>query len=145
MAFQTENIRKFALGVGFDLVGFTPADPLPQHEQALRAWLSAGYAGEMAYMARDPSRRANPKQILPEAKTIICLALNYYPGDHPQIESSDQAWPVRARGVGASEGEWRDEEGAPGYERRRVGDPPQAEVGFLQYRTGSQLWKEMRG
>lgn len=84
MAFQTENIRKFALGIGFDLVGFTPADPLPQHEQALRAWLSAGYAGEMAYMARDPSRRANPKQTLPEAKTIICLALNYYPGDHPE-------------------------------------------------------------
>ena len=84
MTFQTEDIRKFALGIGFDLVGFTPADPLPQHEQALRAWLSAGYAGEMAYMARDPSRRANPKQILPEAKTIICLALNYYPGDHPQ-------------------------------------------------------------
>jgi epoxyqueuosine reductase len=35
-------------------------------------------------MARDPSRRANPKQILPEAKTIICLAMNYYPGDHPE-------------------------------------------------------------
>ncbi len=78
-----EKIRQFAQGIGFDLVGFTPADSLPQDEQALRAWLSAGYAGEMGYMARDPSRRSNPKQILPEAKTIICLALNYYPGDHP--------------------------------------------------------------
>ncbi len=102
----TEKIRQFALGIGFDLVGFTPADPLPQDEQALQAWLSAGYAGEMAYMARDPSRRANPKQILPEAKTIICLALNYYPGDHAEIkiESEDQpasgGLPAGARGVG---------------------------------------------
>ncbi len=78
-----EKICQFALGIGFDLVGFTPADSLPEDEQALLAWLSAGYAGEMGYMARDPSRRSNPKQILPEAKTIICLALNYYPGDHP--------------------------------------------------------------
>jgi epoxyqueuosine reductase len=78
-----EKIRQFALGVGFDLVGFLSADPLPQDEQALRAWISAGYAGEMAYMVRDPSRRSNPRQILPEAKTTICLAVNYYPGDHP--------------------------------------------------------------
>ncbi len=78
-----EKIRQFALGIGFDLVGFTPADSLPQDEEALRTWLSNGYAGEMGYMARDPSRRSNPKQILPEAKTIICLALNYYSGDHP--------------------------------------------------------------
>ncbi len=99
-----EKIRQFALGIGFDLVGFTPADALPQDEEALRTWLSNGYAGEMGYMARDPSRRSNPKQILPEAKTIICLALNYYPGDHPhEAESEPLALPGRARGVGASE------------------------------------------
>jgi epoxyqueuosine reductase len=111
MGSLVEKIRRFARGIGFDLVGFTPADSLPQDEQALLAWLSSGYAGEMSYMARDPSRRSNPKQILPEAKTIICLALNYYPGDHPyEGESEPLALPGRAclpdrraRGVGASE------------------------------------------
>jgi epoxyqueuosine reductase len=84
----TQKIRQFAQGIGFDLVGFTPADPLPDDDQALQAWLLEGCAGEMAYMARDPARRANPKQILPEAKTVICLAMNYYPGDHPEQKES---------------------------------------------------------
>jgi len=84
MTSLTERVREFAYGIGFDLVGFSSADPSPEHEQALQAWITAGYAGEMAYMARDPSRRANPKQILPQAKTIICLAINYYPGVHPK-------------------------------------------------------------
>ena len=34
--------------------------------------------------------------------------------------SEDQALPVQARGVGACEGEWRNEEGAPCNERRRI-------------------------
>src|SRR3972149_3756281 len=84
MTSLTQKIRQFAQKLGFNPVEFTPADPLSDDEQALQGWLSAGYAGEMAYMARDPARRANPKQILPEAKTIICLALNYYPGVHPK-------------------------------------------------------------
>jgi epoxyqueuosine reductase len=92
-----QKIRQFALEIGFDLVGFTPAEPLSNDEQAFQAWLSAGYAGEMAYMARDPARRANPKQILPEAKTVICLALNYYPGDYPEMNIESERPHINGR------------------------------------------------
>ena len=97
MTSLTQKIRQFAQEIGFDLVGFTPADSLPDDEQALQGWLLAGYAGEMAYMARDPARRANPKQILPEAKTVICLALNYYPGDYPEIKVESEPPHINGR------------------------------------------------
>jgi epoxyqueuosine reductase len=79
----TDKIRQFAHHAGFDLIGFVSADRRPGHEEALRSWLAAGYSGEMHYMARDPSRRADPKTILPQAKTVICLGMNYYPGNYP--------------------------------------------------------------
>jgi epoxyqueuosine reductase len=47
-------------------------------EVYLQDWVSKGYAGEMAYMTRDPQRRGRPREILPSAKSAIVLALNYY-------------------------------------------------------------------
>ena len=91
------KIRQFAHSIGFDLIGFTPAVSLPEHQKALESWLQAGYGAEMAYMSRDPARRANPRHSLPGAKTVICLALNYYPGDHPEEDSSHVNGGVKGR------------------------------------------------
>lgn len=128
-----QKIREFANRIGFDLVGFTSADPLPGHEQALQAWLSAGYAGEMAYMARDSSRRANPKQILPEAKTIICLADNYYPGDYPQTKGKPLA--LSGRAPGQASGSASDWPGWGGIEGE-AGRPPQTKGRISRYAWG---------
>ena len=70
--------------LGFDLVGITPADP-PPHVDEYRAWLARGYQGEMAYMGRPDRvvRREDPDVILPGARSLICVGLNYYPGDAP--------------------------------------------------------------
>ena len=80
----TGSIRRRARELGFDPVGFIPATPLPADEAALRKWLRDGMAGDMGYMARDPGRRADPRKSLPGARTVICLSLNYYPGDPPE-------------------------------------------------------------
>lgn len=77
----TAEIKSYARKIGFDLVGITTAAPLEKDEQRLAAWLKAGFAGEMAYMARSPSRRARPQELLPEAKSVICLGTYYYPGE----------------------------------------------------------------
>ena len=80
----TEKIKRFATDeAGFDLVGFSSA-ALPEiHEKSLNTWVEQGFAGSMDYMKRDPQRRAHPKQILPSAKTVISLAINYF---HPEDE-----------------------------------------------------------
>jgi len=69
-------IREKALELGFDLVGIAPAGPAPGAEQFL-AWLEAGYHGQMAYLAKAPERRLDPRAVLPNARTIVIVGLSY--------------------------------------------------------------------
>lgn len=75
----TESIRNHALRLGFSAMGVAPARILKQDEVALDQWLTLGYYGEMAYMAREPIRRSRVSEILPGAQSVIVLAMNYYP------------------------------------------------------------------
>jgi epoxyqueuosine reductase len=77
----TEQVCERAQSLGFDLVGISPAFPVP-HLDAYSAWIAKGYHGEMAYMARAGrvERRENPAAILPGVRSVVCVGLNYYPG-----------------------------------------------------------------
>jgi epoxyqueuosine reductase len=68
-----------ARDLGFDLCRFAGAER-PEHAAEFRDWLNRGDAGEMNYLTRNSERRCDPRQILPEAKTVIVLALNYFQG-----------------------------------------------------------------
>jgi epoxyqueuosine reductase len=78
----TSDLKQYALGLGFDAVGIAPAALPARHGAALHRWLDRGFQGEMAYMARAPQRRADPRDVLPGARSVVSLAVNYYPGDH---------------------------------------------------------------
>ncbi len=80
----TERICRQGRALGFDLVGVAPVRPTPRIE-AYHAWLAHGYHGEMGYLARPDrvERREDPTKILPGAKSIVCVGLNYYPGAPP--------------------------------------------------------------
>ena len=73
----TESIKQKALEVGFDLVGITDAGPI--ESRRLTDWLEKGYAGQMSYMHRNFDKRIHPANLLPNAKSVICVALNYKP------------------------------------------------------------------
>lgn len=47
------------------------------------AWIAKGRHGTMGWMARDTARRADPRAILAEVRTVISVALGYYPGEWP--------------------------------------------------------------
>jgi epoxyqueuosine reductase len=53
-------------------------------------WLSKGYHGEMSYLARNLEKRLDPGQILPEAKSIVSVALNYLYPENASINEPDQ-------------------------------------------------------
>ena len=72
----TAALKAEAHRIGFDLVGITPAVPAP-HAAALDGWLAAGYAGEMAYLARNAVRRADPREAVPGARSIIACGVHY--------------------------------------------------------------------
>ena len=82
MSILSDEIKEEARRLGFDAVGITSAELPPRYGRFLNRWLTRGYHGEMGYMARAPRRRSDPTVVLPGAKSIISLAMNYYPGDH---------------------------------------------------------------
>lgn len=74
----------------FDAWGVARIEPIDEEISHLRKWLESGYAGEMRYMHNNLHLRANPKELLPEAKSMIMVLMNYYPrqwqpADRPQI------------------------------------------------------------
>ncbi len=85
MASLTEKIKAKAITLGFAKVGIVAADALNEEAGRLAEWLGRGYHGEMAWMAREPEKRADPRSIFPAAQSVIVVALNYYtPFEHAE-------------------------------------------------------------
>ncbi|HYE14536.1 MAG TPA: tRNA epoxyqueuosine(34) reductase QueG, partial [Pyrinomonadaceae bacterium] len=74
----TRGIKRRARALGFDEVGVVRADALEEEGARLREWLARGHHGEMRWMARDTERRTSPSLLLPGARTVVSVALNYY-------------------------------------------------------------------
>ncbi|HEY1170625.1 MAG TPA: tRNA epoxyqueuosine(34) reductase QueG [Verrucomicrobiae bacterium] len=72
-----EAIRQRALELGFDLCRFTSANP-PASGPHLNEWLAEGKHGEMGWLQRNAYKRTDPQQVLPGARSMICLAISYH-------------------------------------------------------------------
>jgi epoxyqueuosine reductase len=73
-----QAIKEKARQLGFILAGVTSCES-PEGYGIFEKWLNAGMHGEMKYLAteRNRIRRADPKQILPECKSILVLGIPY--------------------------------------------------------------------
>jgi epoxyqueuosine reductase len=79
----TARIKERALALGFHKVGVVPAAPLSDERARLEEWLRRGYHGEMNWMERDPERRTDPREVMPGARSVVAVALNYFtPHEH---------------------------------------------------------------
>ncbi len=65
--------------LGFGAMGAVAAHPDPKRP-VLERWLDQGMHGDMAWMAKDPARRTDPRMVLPEARTVLALYHSYHPG-----------------------------------------------------------------
>lgn len=68
-----------------DLVGICSALSEKQHKENLHAFIEKGYQGTMKYL-EDVDTRTNPDKILPGAKSVILIGINYY-RDKPETPS----------------------------------------------------------
>jgi epoxyqueuosine reductase len=85
----SQMIKEKARKLGFHKVGIVRAEPLVNERARLEEWLSRGYHGEMAWMARDPSQRTDPRLVFPSALSVVVVALNYFtPHDHEDSPDS---------------------------------------------------------
>jgi len=75
-------LRGLALEVGFDLAGLSHAEKLdPAY---LEAWVEAGHHASLDWMASSVEVRCSPFKLLPSAKSVLSLGLNYF---HPQTSA----------------------------------------------------------
>ena len=75
-----KRLISMARDVGFDSCRIAACHP-PAHATEFREWLRQGAHGEMNYMHRGEEKRCNPEKILPGARSIVALALNYFQGE----------------------------------------------------------------
>ena len=71
------RLVSFAREIGFDSCRVAACDA-PAHANDFRQWLREGAHGEMNYMQRGEEKRCDPQKILPDAQSIVILALNYF-------------------------------------------------------------------
>jgi epoxyqueuosine reductase len=76
----TERLKSRALESGFDFVALARAEPPERDRAALEAWLRRDYQAGMVWMARDPAKRADPARLLEGCRSVVALAMTYWPG-----------------------------------------------------------------
>jgi len=72
-----------AIARGFDVVGVTRPDAVPQAKARLQRFLADGAHGDMVWMASTAERRASPSALWPDVRSVIMLGMNYGPDEDP--------------------------------------------------------------
>lgn len=89
----TQQIKAEALRLGFSACGLAPAEAVDEKTaHAFRQWLADGCQGEMAYMQNYVDKRLDPRLLVEGARTVISVALNYYPKVKLPAEGYQIAW-----------------------------------------------------
>jgi epoxyqueuosine reductase len=78
---HTRQIKDFAKQLGFDYCGIAKAVKLDDDARRLESWLHKGYNGSMQYMENNFELRVDPTKLVPGAKSVITLLLNYFPAE----------------------------------------------------------------
>jgi epoxyqueuosine reductase len=81
---QAGRVKAFAGELGFDLVAFTHVEAPEADRDFFLDWCRDGMAAGMAWLTREPSRRAEPRAMLAEALGVITLGVSYFQGPVPE-------------------------------------------------------------
>jgi epoxyqueuosine reductase len=68
---------------GFDVVGVTKPDSIPQALERLQQFLAEGGHGDMDWMETSAARRGDPRALWPDVRSVIMLGFNYGPDSDP--------------------------------------------------------------
>ena len=79
-----------ARALGFDLCRIAAPDAIPRAPERLRAFIEAGCAGDMDWLAASEPRRADPRVLWPDVRAIVMLGMNYGPAGDPLALLADR-------------------------------------------------------
>ncbi len=72
-----DNIKQYALALGFSKIGFAKAEFLEEDYNHLQAYIEEGRQGKMAYLERNAEVRATPQLLFADTKSVIAVLANY--------------------------------------------------------------------
>ncbi len=81
-------IKEVSQRLGFDYCGIARADFLEQEAPRLEQWLAGNLHGKMHYMEKWFDLRLDPRKLVPGAKSVVSLLLNYYPRESALSQTS---------------------------------------------------------
>jgi len=87
------QVKSWAAELGFDDCRIATARRAT-HADDFDEWLEDGRNGDMTWLERNPARRADPREVLPGCKAVICLAINYYTGSSPFPDGHPQDYRI---------------------------------------------------
>ena len=82
---HTDLIKQTASRLGFDYCGIARAVALDEDARRLERWLTKGMHGSMQYMENYFDLRVDPTRLVPGAKSVITLLLNYFPAHQQSV------------------------------------------------------------
>ena len=88
-------IRETANGLGFSYCGIARAEKMEEEARRLENWLQQGMHGSMKYMENHFDLRVDPTKLVPGARSVITLLMNYFPESKQVTEApriSKYAW-----------------------------------------------------
>ena len=72
-----------AAKLGFDCIGVTTPDAIGEAAKHFHEFLAAGAHGDMDWLAANPERRADPRGLWRDVRSVIMLGVNYGPDEDP--------------------------------------------------------------
>lgn len=85
---RTFKIKQIAQELGFSACGIAAARKLDEEEPRLKAFLNNNFHGEMSYLANHFEKRLDPTLLVPGAKSMVVVLLNYFP---PKLQTGNKA------------------------------------------------------
>jgi len=92
---RANQLKSWAIEVGFDRAGIALVQPSRTGAEFLE-WLARGDQAEMAYLERRQEVRLDPREVLADASSVLCVALQYHPLVGSEAPGGD-LWPRVAR------------------------------------------------
>lgn len=76
---NTALVKQLAHNLGFEYCGIAKAEFLNEDARRLETWINKQMHGNMSYMQNHFELRVDPTKLVPGAKSVITLLLNYFP------------------------------------------------------------------
>ncbi len=83
----SQLIKAEAKRLGFLSCGISKAEFLEEEAPRLEQWLNKNMQGEMSYMENHFDKRLDPTKLVPDAKSVVSLILNYFPSEKQNPDS----------------------------------------------------------